>query len=80
MSQSWKKVIRHCMQECINVSVGKFYNKNEEPWNKKSVSRISTKIIVESYIFEISVVLILFILHEYFVYYHDSILFYRKFI
>ena len=73
MSQSWKKVIRHCMQECINVSVGKFYNKNEEPWNKKSVSRISTKIIVESYIFEISVVLILSILHEYFVYYHDSI-------
>ena len=73
MSQSWKKVIRHCMQECINVSVGKFYNKNEEPWNKKSVSRISTKIIVESYIFEISVVLILSILHEYFVYYHDRI-------
>ena len=43
MSQSWKKIIRHCMQECINVSVGKFYNKNEEPWNKKASAEFQQK-------------------------------------
>ena len=31
-----EKIIRHCMQECINVSVGKFSYKQEEPWNKRA--------------------------------------------